>query len=67
MKKVIVDWVPDKGSKEPVYQQIVDYISKKISNGDWAIGYYLPSERILANKFEVNRSTVSAALDILKS
>jgi len=67
MKKVIVDWVPDKGSKEPVYQQIVDYISKKISNGDWAIGYYLPSERILANKFEVNRSTVSEALDILKS
>ncbi len=67
MKKVIVDWVPDKGSKEPIYQQIVDYISKKISNGDWAIGYYLPSERILANKFEVNRSTISAALDILKS
>jgi len=67
MKKVIVDWVPDKGSKEPIYQQIVDYISKKISNGDWAIGYYLPSERMLANKFEVNRSTISAALDILKS
>lgn len=67
MKKVIVDWAPDKRSKEPVYQQIVDYISKKISNGDWAIGYYLPSERTLASQFKVNRSTISEALDILKS
>ncbi|WP_312833575.1 aminotransferase-like domain-containing protein [Sedimentibacter saalensis] len=66
MKKVIVDWIPDKGSKEPVYQQIVDYISSKISNGDWVIGYYLPSERVLAEKFKVNRSTISVALDILK-
>lgn len=67
MKKVTVDWVPDKQSKEPVYQQIVDYISRKISNGDWAIGYYLPSERLLAEKFQVNRSTISVALDILKN
>lgn len=66
MEKVIVDWIPNKEAKEPVYQQIVDYISSKISNGDWIIGQYLPSERMLAEKFMVNRSTISVALDILK-
>lgn len=66
-KIVTVDWLPDKKSKEPVYQQIVNYISRKISNGDWAIGYYLPPQRVLAERLKVNRSTISIALDILKS
>ncbi|WP_324822428.1 PLP-dependent aminotransferase family protein [Sinanaerobacter sp. ZZT-01] len=66
-KTVTVDWLPNKKSKEPVYQQIVDYISRKISSGDWAVGYRLPSQRILAEKFQVNRSTVSIALDILEA
>lgn len=66
-KVVTVDWIPDKASKEPVSRQIVDYISGKISNGDWAVGYRLPSQRELAEKFKVNRSTVSLALDILET
>lgn len=66
-KIVTVNWLPDRKSKEPVYQQIVDYISRKISNGDWAVGYRLPSQRVLAEKFKVNRSTISMALDILES
>ncbi len=64
-KTVTLDWIPDKKSKEPVYQQIVDYISRKISKGDWAVGYSLPSQRVLAEKFQVNRSTVTTALEIL--
>ena len=66
-KVVTVEWSPDKNSKEPLTRQIVDYISRKISNGDWAVGYSLPPERILAEKFKVNRSTISIALDILKA
>lgn len=66
-KTVTIDWVPDKQSKEPLAQQIVDYIARKISNGDWAVGCLLPAQRALAEQFRVNRSTVATALDILKA
>ena len=64
---ISVDWKPDKGSKEPAYQQIVNYISRKISCGDWTIGSKLPSQRVLADRFGVNRSTVVRALEELCS
>ena len=65
--KINIDWMPDKNSSEPVYQQIINYISKKISCGDWTIGSKLPSQRILAERFGVNRSTVVRALEELCS
>lgn len=65
--EITIDWQPDKHNKEPVYQQIVDYISRKISCGDWTIGSKLPSQRILADRFGVNRSTVVRALEELCS
>lgn len=49
----------------PKYQQIVDYIKEKIANGEWPIGSKIPSQRILAKRFEVNRSTVITALEEL--
>ncbi len=64
---ITVDWMPDKLSKEPVYKQIVNYINRKISGGDWTIGSKLPSQRILAESFGVNRSTVVRALEELCS
>ena len=64
---ITIDWAPDKNSSEPVYQQIVNYISRKISCGDWTIGSMLPSQRILAERFDVNRSTVVRALEELCS
>lgn len=64
---ITIDWVPDKNSNEPVYQQIVNYISRKISCGDWTIGSKLPPQRILAERFGVNRSTVVRALEELCS
>lgn len=64
---ITVDWMPDKLSKEPVYKQIVNYINRKISSGDWTIGSKLPSQRILAESFGVNRSTVVRALEELCS
>ncbi len=64
---ITIDWAPDKNGKEPVYQQIVNYISGKISCGDWTIGSKLPSQRILSERFGVNRSTVVRALEELCS
>lgn len=64
---ITLDWKPDKNSDEPVYRQIVNYISRKISCGDWIIGSKLPSQRILAERFGVNRSTIVRALEELCS
>lgn len=49
----------------PKYQQIIDFIKGKISNGEWPIGSKIPSQRILASRFQVNRSTVLTALEEL--
>ena len=66
MKKatpVQINWKPDKNNPVPLYQQIVDYIYQKISSGDWPVGTRLPSQRALAEQFDVNRSTITSALD----
>lgn len=62
-----IDWKPDKKSKEPIYRQIVKYISDKIAAGDWIIGSRLPSQRDMAKAFGVNRSTVVTAMEELIS
>lgn len=67
MSKIIIDWMPDKGSSVPVYKQIIDYMAMKISTGDWAIGGRLPSQRQLAKQFDVNRSTIVTAMEELSS
>lgn len=67
MKNILLDWTPDRSLKIPVYKQIVEYISGKVSSGDWAVGKRLPSQREMAAQFRVNRSTVVAAMDELTS
>jgi GntR family transcriptional regulator of abcA and norABC len=54
-----------KESKLPKYKQIMDYLKQKISTGEWPIGSKIPSQRVLASTFGVNRSTVIAALEEL--
>lgn len=51
--------------KTPKYQQIILYLKEKIANGEWPIGTKIPSQRVLANQFDVNRSTVITALEEL--
>ncbi|MEH7885418.1 PLP-dependent aminotransferase family protein [Bacillus sp. JJ1609] len=51
--------------KAPKYQVIINYIKDQITNGTWPIGSRLPSQRELAKRFGVNRSTVVTALDEL--
>ncbi|MFL0196847.1 PLP-dependent aminotransferase family protein [Clostridium sp. WILCCON 0269] len=62
-----INWKPDKNCSETLYRQIVDYIIREISSGNFAIGTKIPSQRELAEIFEVNRSTIVEALDELKS
>lgn len=62
-----VDWKPDKQADIPVYLQIVAYIKRKIEAGEWPLRSTLPTQRALAQAFEVNRSTVVTALEELKA
>ena len=49
------------------YQQIIDDILLQIQNGSLEAGMKLPTQRELATMYQVNRSTVIQALDILQS
>ena len=62
-----IDWKPDKSSDIAVYLQIVAYIRQKIASGDWPVKSQLPTQRALAQAFQVNRSTVVTALEELKA
>lgn len=50
---------------EPLYQQIVSALRRRISEGSLAIGTRLPSSRALAQDLGVARSTVVTAYDQL--
>ncbi|MBO0441912.1 PLP-dependent aminotransferase family protein [Candidatus Enterococcus ikei] len=58
-------WSLNKEKGVPVYVSIIELILSYIKNGDLLPGERLPSERKLANYFQVNRSTVVHALDEL--
>lgn len=62
-----MEWKPDKQSDIPLYQQIAEYIQKRIAYGEYLPGSLLPSERALAKELEVNRGTIIAAYDQLYS
>lgn len=69
MKKLEVEfnWRHDPSNHKPAYIQIADYMLAKIQSGEWISGAYLPSQRVLAEKIGVNRSTLVAAFDELKA
>lgn len=60
-----IDWNPDRTSAVPVTEQIVDYMCAQVSSGAWPIGSRLPSQRAMAERFGVNRSTIIAAVNEL--
>lgn len=62
-----MEWKPDKQSDIPIYQQIANYIQKRIAYGEYPPGTVLPSERSLAKEFNVNRGTIISAYDVLYS
>jgi GntR family transcriptional regulator of abcA and norABC len=64
---VHISWQPDKNSKMPLYKQVVEYVSSKVSGGDWAVGSRLPAQREMPKAFGVNRSTIVSAMEELMS
>jgi GntR family transcriptional regulator, regulator for abcA and norABC len=56
------EWNLNKASAVPLHQQIYDYMKRKIMNGEWPVGTRIPTQRELAARFGVNRSTVVYAL-----
>jgi GntR family transcriptional regulator, regulator for abcA and norABC len=63
----MMEWKPDKQSDIPLYQQIANYIQKRIAYGEYPPGTILPSERNLAKELDVNRGTIISAYDVLYS
>lgn len=62
-----MEWQPDKQADTPVYQQIAKWLEQQIILGDLSPGTSLPAERSLAQRLGVNRGTVSAAYEELRS
>lgn len=57
----------DRSIKKPLYKQIVGQIEKDIASGELSPESPLLSERILARKLNINRSTVVTAYDELEA
>ncbi|CVK19745.1 PLP-dependent aminotransferase family protein [Sporomusa sphaeroides] len=62
---LLIDWAPNPKDSLPLYQQISEYVKNKIATGEWPINSKLPPQRTLARIFQVNRSTLTIALDEL--
>lgn len=56
------EWKLNKYSDVPLHQQIYDDIKSRIMNGEWPVGTRIPTQRELAAKYQVNRSTIVYAL-----
>lgn len=54
-------------SEVPLYRQLSDQIAARIRSGELARGERLPATRELASQLGVNRTTVSAAYEILEA
>lgn len=59
------DWKPDRTSDLPLHYQISQHIKSKIIHGEWPPGTKIPSQRLLAEAYGVNRSTIVMAIDEL--
>ncbi len=60
-------WKPDRSLRKPLYQQIAEYMERRIVYGEYPPGSLLPSERKLAGQLRVNRSTVVQAYEELRA
>jgi GntR family transcriptional regulator len=54
-------------SKVPLYQQLYEILRGNIVRGDWQVGYMIPPEPVLIDRFQVSRTTVRQVLEMLVS
>jgi len=57
----------DPGSETPLYRQLASFIHDLVSSGRLSAGDRLPPTRDLASQLGLNRTTVSAAYEVLES
>ena len=57
----------DVQSDTPLYRQLYEYIRSAIDQGALGVGERLPATRELAGHLGLNRTTVSAAYELLES
>lgn len=55
------------GSTEPIYQQLVAQVRRRVASGSWTAGLEMPSVRELAQALAVNPMTVSRAYGLLEA
>lgn len=55
-------WTPDRSSSVPLTEQVVDMVRSRVAQGRWGIGTTLPSQREMARRFNLNRSTIGQAM-----
>lgn len=53
--------------RDSTSSQIYDYLLSQITSGNWSVGYKLPTESVLAEKFDVSRSSIREALQRLRA
>jgi GntR family transcriptional regulator len=58
---------PDRTLAEPVYKQLARRVTDLIAAGEITVGQSLPSERVLAERLDISRSTVRRFFDELRS
>lgn len=64
---MIIQWKPEKESAIPLFRQIVSHFEEGIRSGQYKKDTRFPSQRDLAEQFNVNRSTIALAMDELKA
>ena len=55
----------DKNSLVPIYEQVMDYIKKKIEKGEWKKEDKISTEKDLMELFDVSRGTIKKAISLL--
>lgn len=66
-QKLIERLAPDREIAEPSYLQVAQKLTQLIESGEIATGQSLPSERVLAEKLQLSRTTVRRAYDELRA
>jgi GntR family transcriptional regulator len=66
-EKLIERLLPDREMAEPSYLQVAQKLTRLIESGEIPEGQSLPSERVLAEKLKLSRTTVRRAYDELRA
>jgi GntR family transcriptional regulator len=66
-QKLIERLAPDREIAEPSYLQVAQKLTQLIDSGEISAGQSLPSERVLAEKLQLSRTTVRRAYDELRA